>query len=371
MADSNHSTSDQDNSTSSFHDSSDADAPEAQGASSGALSDRGRRLRDRMERKAKAKANKRGRQAEQIEDKAEQIAGKARHWITDHRWAGLGVLIVVAAVVGVTGGYSTWKKKQRVEQAQQLWGAWDTANKEDSGDAAGPSTDPWTKEQIASVVAALKNVEAPEGEASAWLTLSKASLLLRSGEADRARKTLESLSLDKKASAFVRMRRTELLALTHEAEKKWAEAKKVYEQLTTDQGARFRDLGDYHVARMHMQLGEKDNAADRLTALLKRRRAVEDPKSEEGTSDEEGTDPNDGEKAKEEPVERADPLPLEFTENQAELTLTDIDPTRVPERAPSFDPSSFGSGGGLPPNMSQDQIQKLLQQLQNSGGGAP
>jgi hypothetical protein len=286
-------------------------------------------------------------------------AARAGRWIREHRQT-FG-LVVAVAVLGAAGGlgYVYWQGKQEADASALLakayadeHGAVSDKEEDEEDDAKTRPLYPAFKTVGArreSALAKYRQVEAkfPGTGAAILAKLGEAGLLLDAGDAKGARAAYEEVrsSALAQADGQVRGRALEGIGFSHELlaqsdasakDKHLDDALAAYKQLEQIDAKGFKELGQYHEARVLQAKGDKAKAIELLKDVQKR-------VSEPGESH-----------------------PFAYLETVAEDRLRALDPTALPPKAPKG-----GGPNGL--DMSDPQIQELLRQLQQrgQGGGGP
>ena len=281
----------------------------------------------------------------------------ARGWIQKHR-ATFAVLASVAAVAVASAlGWSYWQAKRDTDASALLAAAFADEHghisdkKDDDDEPRGPQLYPTFKsaaERRASAMAKYQDVASryPGTGAATLAKLAEGGLLLDQGDAKGALAAYDEVAASPlaKADAEVRGRALEghgfadeLLAQTDGAnkDKHLDDALASYKSLEQIDADGFKELGQYHQARVLQGKGDKAKAVEILKDLYKR---------------------------VSEPGESSRSSYLEFV---VEDRLRDLDPSALPPKAPKKAP------GGL--DMSDPKIQELMRKLQQQGGmpGAP
>jgi hypothetical protein len=290
-------------------------------------------------------------------DSLVERARSARQWIQKHR--GGFATIVGVAVVGVVSalGWSYWQTKRNTDASVLLAEAFadehghisDKPDDEDEGPRA-PQLYPTFKsvaDRRSSAMAKYQDVASkyPGTGAATLARLAGAGLLLDQGDAKGALAAYDEVRASPLARADTEVQgraleghgfAEELLAQADAAskEKDLDDALATYKSLEQVDGGGFKELGQYHQARVLQAKGDKAKAVEMLKDLYKR---VSEPGESERSS---------------------------YLEFVVEDRLRDLDPSALPPKAPKKAP-----GGG--PDMSNPQIQELLRKLQEQGGGMP
>jgi hypothetical protein len=288
-------------------------------------------------------------------------------WIRGHRQTFGGIVAVALLGVGGAFGYAYWQNKHDADASALLAQAYadehgHVSDKEDDDDDDTKSRQLYptfksAAERRDAALAKYRQVESKfSGTGAAYLArLGEAALLLDAGDAKGAIAAYD----DVKGSAFaaadaeVRGRAIEgigfaheLLAATDEAnkDKHFDDALGAFKQLEQVDMKGFKELGQYHQARVLQAKGDKAKAVELLKDVQKK-------VSEPGESH-----------------------PYSYLEVVVEDRLRALDPTALPPKPSRMGPGGGGQGpGGL--DMNDPQIQELLRQLQQqqqqNGGGAP
>jgi hypothetical protein len=282
-----------------------------------------------------------------------------REWIQKHR--GSFAAIVGVAVVGVASalGWSFWQTKRNTDASAVLAEAFADehgriVDKADDDDDEAPHTSqlyPTFKsvaDRRSTAIAKYREVASGfSGTGAATLArLAEAGLLLDQGDAKGALGAYDEVSASPLARADSEVRgraleghgfADELLAAADASskDKYLDDALATYKALEQVDGGGFKELGQYHQARVIQAKGDKAKAIELLKDLYKR---VSEPGDSTRTS---------------------------YLEFVVEDRLRDLDPSALPPKAPKKAPG----GGG--PDMSNPQIQELLRKLQQQGGGMP
>jgi hypothetical protein len=298
-------------------------------------------------------------------------AAAAGSWVQEHQQT-FGAVVVVA-LLGAAGfaGYTYWQEKRNGDASVVLAEALDddlghiSDKADDDDDTKAKPLYPTFKtaaERRDAALAKYRDVESKyAGTGAAILArLGEASLLLDSGDAKTARADYEEVSASAlaKADAEVRGRALEgvgfadeALALSDAAGKAGHldDALATYKKLTDVDVVGFKELGQYHQARVLEAQGDKAKAIELLKDVQKR---VSEPGEEDRF------------------------LYLKFV---VEDRLRDLDPSALPPK--TKEPPAGGKGPGVgvaggaanKVDMNDPQIKKILEQLRAKGaaGGAP
>ncbi|MDB4990447.1 MAG: putative lipoprotein [Myxococcaceae bacterium] len=249
---------------------------------------------------------------------------------------GVGAAAVIAAVAF---GAQRFMRSGAAEQAAQLEHALELANAPlDSDDTDGKTDDgkpvfKGEQERAGKALVAFDQVVAgnPDSETAVWAKLAGASAEVALGKYDEARARFQKVYDAHVKEPRIAGRALEGVGIALEAAGKQDDALKAYEKLKYVEGE--KELSDYHVARIKLAKGDREGGK----ALLK---SLYDELSKPG----EGS------------------APSRFLKSEVEVRLAEIDSTLVDKG------SSIGGGGGEPQQFTEEQIQKLIQQMQQQGG---
>jgi len=321
----------------------------------------GARLAAQRAAKAAAKAAKRGKTpADEIEQKAEARAATMAGWLEENRTIAYGVLAAVVLVIAAYVAWSMFGGRAAEAAAVDLSAALDVANAEirsaDSpaleDDLSDRETFPTTTARAEKALELFRTVTSAHAgtDAAVWARLGEARALLDLGKPAEARAAYEKALREGSGNTAVAARAYEGIAFTFETENEPAKAIEKFQALSRAGEGAYKDLADYHLARMYLRTNEETRAKDLLKELVQRLRTRDD------------TDPGD-----------VSPYVL----SQAELRLAELDSTLVPRPTQGLGGGSmFGPGGiqiggeGGPSNVTPEQIQEILRNLQKNQGGA-
>ncbi len=285
-------------------------------------------------------------------------AARLTKWIKEHRQTFGGVVAVALLGVGGALGYVYWQGKHEADASAVLAQAFadehgHVSDKDDDDDEAkARQLYPTFKTVDARREAAIAKYEEVEtkfaGTGAAILArLSEAGLFLDKADAKGALAAYEEVKASPLAQADAEVRgralegigfADELLAQTDAAGKDGHldAALAAFKQLEQVDLKGFKELGQYHQARVLQAKGEKAKAIELLKDVEKR---VAEPGSEH---------------------------PFSYLEYVVEDRLRALDPTALP---PKPKPQhGMGAPGGPDVDMNDPQIQELLRQLQQQGG---
>ena len=285
-------------------------------------------------------------------------AARLTKWIKEHRQTFGGVVAVALLGVGGALGYVYWQGKHEADASAVLAQAFadehgHVSDKDDDDDEAkARQLYPTFKTVDArrdAAIAKYKEVETKfAGTGAAILArLSEAGLLLDKADAKGAMAAYEEVKSSPLAQADAEVRgralegigfADELLAQTDAAGKDGHldAALAAYKQLEQVDLKGFKELGQYHQARVLQAKGEKAKAIELLKDVEQR---VAEPGSEH---------------------------PFSYLEYVVEDRLRALDPTALPPKPKA--PHGMGAPGGPDVDMNDPQIQELLRQLQQQGG---
>jgi tetratricopeptide (TPR) repeat protein len=314
-------------------------------------SDAASRLAARRAAKAAAKAAKRG-TAPLVPGAVTKKVEAARSFYQDNARLLLGGIGagLIAAVLWIT--FSSQSNKQEREASDQLHTGIEAMN----APVIGPDETPPEDTSIDTYPSAQARAEKartefqrtaksfPDSPAARWAALGEANALLQLGKYAEADKAYQRLIGDDEADAFLRARANEGAGFALEAQQKYAEAAKRFEQLGAIDNGAHKPLADYHGARMYVALGDKKKAAQLLEALVKAERAR--PPAE-------GT--------------RYEGLIADAETLLTELSV-ELDDPKLRADIPSSS-SGAAPGGAKTGALTQDIVDALRKQLENKQGG--
>ena len=292
-------------------------------------------------------------------------AARLSKWIKEHRQAFGGVVAVALLGVGGFLGYTYWQGKHEADASAVLAQAFadehgHVSDKDDDDEAKARQLYPTFKTVDArrdAAIAKYKEVESNfTGTGAAILArLAEAGLLLDKGDAKGAIAAYGEVKASPLAQADAEVRgralegigfADELLAQSDAAGRDGHldDALGVFNQLAEVDMKGFKELGQYHQARVLQAKGDKAKAIELLKDVQKR---VAEPGSEH---------------------------PFSYLEYVVEDRLRALDPSALP---PKPKPTrGMGGPGGAPGggpggdiDMSDPQIQDLIRQLQQQGQG--
>lgn len=320
----------------------------------------GQRLAAAKAAKAAAKAGKRGQDGDVVQQKALAKAAEAGDWYEKHRVSVLGIGGTVLAVAVGLVLYSHFSAKASHASGSLLWDAVETAQA--TIRPAGSSTTDYKGESFESVSARAKEALADYRSAIAkngkdgtisWATLGEASALLDSGDYKGARAAFEkaqNLAKDIKASPthdFIALRAAEGIAFTYEGEKAWDKAASAFAAVASVGTTAAKNSAAYNGARVTLAQGDRAKATEQFKKLY------EDLTEQSRKID----------------TERTSASP-EYELGETEERLRELSPGSV-KRSADFSPAAFGAGGGGANGISQEELQRILKQLQEQQGQQP
>jgi tetratricopeptide (TPR) repeat protein len=281
--------------------------------------------------------------AEGLPEDVQKVAGSFTHFMQENRVRILGVIGVALVGFAVWQVLSHYVFTGSAEQAASLTKALETASAQVDPAATSDTTEDGrpvfkTREErdnkaIDAFEAAIKRD--PKSTSAGWAALGEASLKLQLEKPDGALKLYERAFAEHKDVQALAVRALEGIGLSLEAAGKLDDAAKRYEELKTFNNGSDKDLAEYHLGRLKLEKGDKEGAK----ALLK-------PLYDRLGEHREGVPPS------------------RYLRNEVEIRLAEIDSSLVDK----------GAGGGEPSQFSQEELQRLLEQLrqqQGGGGGAP
>ena len=294
-------------------------------------------------------------------------AVKAGSWVQEHQQTFVALLVVGLLGFGGFAGYQYWQDKRNGEASTVLSQALtdehghisDKVADEDEDDTHAKPLYPTFKSAAERRDAALtkyRDVESKyAGTGAAILArLAEASLLLDAGDAKAAAAAYLGVSTSAlgKADAEVRGRALEGIGFADEAlaasdpgdkAKHIDDALAAYKTLADVEMTGFKELGQYHQARVLQAQGDKAKAIDLLKDVQKR---IAEP---------------------------GDETHFAYLKFVVEDRLRDLDPTALPPKART-DASGKGGpvagGPGSHVDMNDPQIKQLLEKLRQKGAAA-
>ncbi len=330
----------------------------------------GQKLAAQMAAKAAQKAAKRGK-APAAEEQADKRATDIAHELGKH-----ARLLNIAAAVAVPIGLgfvasSLFGHRGEVEAGRALTKAVAIANANiRAADQEAPEDEPEGTVTFPTIQAraesALREFQAVTSHhagtvAASWARLGEAHALLELNRISDARTAFEKARREGGDDPMISARALEGMGFALEAENKPQEAVQKYQELSRLSSGAFRNLADYHLARMYIALHEEVRAKETLRTLVDRLNSAEGPGGE---------------------LAPASPYVLD----QAQIRLAELDPSAVPHARRSAQPSSGGTimgpngpieiGGAEGGAGQNEALQRLIEQLNKQGihatpGAAP
>lgn len=271
-------------------------------------------------------------------DAVQEVARDFSSYVHDHRSTivtSLVLLVAVGLAVVLGKGYlSTGSAEQAklLQTAIEIANAQVDATNNDGKDSDGKpvfksDADRATKAQEA-FAAVVKS--SADSSAARWAKLGQGSVLTLAGKSDEAAPLFAASFAARGDQAAQGALALEGQALALESAGKVDEAVKQLEQLKSYDGSAYKDIAEYHLARIKLARGDRDAAKTLLKGVYDRL----------------------GSPAEGAPKSR-------FLKGEVEVRLAELDSSLVP------------AGGGAQ-EFSQEEIQRLIQQLQQQQkGGVP
>jgi tetratricopeptide (TPR) repeat protein len=327
------------------------DKTEASGRSSAAA-----RLSARRAARAAAKASKRG-TAPIMPSRIARAAQSAGSLYTQNQralWTGLGGGIAAAAI---WIGASYYLSKQGKEAAELLGTAITTAIAPVVEPGSEPPAGQAPEESYPNAKARAEKARDefgalikrfPDAAAAAWGRLVQANELNDLGKRAEAEKVYAQLLAGKDLDPFVHWRALEGLGFALEAQQKYADASKRFEQIGAIENGAYKTSADFHRARMLILSGQPQKAAEILQALVKAERA---------------RPPGEG-------------MHFEGIVSDAETMLTELSVTLnspklrvdLPGATPTA-PTTLGPSQGSGTGLTKEIVEALRKQLESGKGG--
>jgi tetratricopeptide (TPR) repeat protein len=312
------------------------------------------RLQAQRTAKAAAKAARRG-TAPIVPTRVTRGVSNARLWYEDRRTYVWGAVAAIGLIALGWIGIKGYLGRGQHEAAELLRLAVATANAPIlEAEAEAPEGEA-PDESYASVQA--RATQARErfhkvaqqfgnSSAAAWARVGEANAASELSKYDEAQKDYDRVAADDAASGFLRWRALEGSGYALEAQKKYAEAAKRFEEIAKLDDGAYRPAADFQRARMHIALHEPQKAADLLQALVKAERAR--PPGEGGRFDSLLSD--------------AETLLTELSvELNAPKLRTDIPPATASGASPGGATTAAGGGQRISPEI----LEALRKQLES------
>lgn len=245
----------------------------------------GTRLAAKRAAKAARKAAKRG-TSNPAEEMVKHVA-EVNAWVDTHApklWMGVGVVVVAVAAAFAFSYYSEGRDRD-------AGGVLQKAVTTSEGIIVGPDETPpedaivptftSEKERDEKALKQYQDVDKqyPSSTAAHYALLGQGNELLALGKYPEAGAAFDKVIASDAKDTFVRFRALEGSGYALEAQKKYADARSRFEQLSKLNNGAYRTLGDYHRARMLVAEGQRDEARKLLEALNK---AAADKPEEQG-----------------------------------------------------------------------------------------
>jgi tetratricopeptide (TPR) repeat protein len=270
-------------------------------------------------------------------DAVQEVARDFSSYVHDHRNLIIGGLLLLLVVgLGVVFG-KNYVATGSAEQARLLATAIEIANAQvDAANTEGKDSDgkPVFKSEAdraskaaEAFAAAVKN--APDSSGAHWAKLGQGSVLTLSGKADEAVTLFASTFAGTDGESAMNALALEGHVIALESAGKVDEALKQLERLKGYDDGAYKDVAEYHLARIKLARGDREAAKTLLKGVYDRL----------------------GSPAEGAPKSR-------FLKGEVEVRLAELDSSLVP------------AGGGAQ-EFSPEEIQRLIQQLQQQKGGAP
>lgn len=275
-----------------------------------------------------------------LPEEVQKVAGSFTDFMQHNRGRILGGIVGFVAVSALVILGRPLLMQGSASQAEKLNTAVEIANAGvDATDSDGKTDDGKsvykTRAERASKAAqafAAAASENSDSNAATWAKLGEAAQKLSLGKAAEAQKLYEAVYAAHKGEADLGPRALEGIALALDASGKSDEAVKRFEELKASDDTFYKELAEFHLGRLKLARGDKDGAK----ALLK-------PLYDRLSDRPEGTPPS------------------RYLRGEVEGRLAEIDSSLV-------DKGSSGSGDR---QFSQEELQRLLEQMRSQQGGAP
>jgi tetratricopeptide (TPR) repeat protein len=273
-----------------------------------------------------------------VPDATAETANQVTHYVQDHSGRIIGgILAVVAVGLIVVFGRDllmagSSEQAELLKTAIDIAGATVDANDDDGKDDQGKPVYKSEKDRATKAVEAFAATVkvAPDSQAGSLAKLAQGSLLTSLGKAGEAAPLFAAAFATEKQRPQVAALALEGQGIALEAEGKADEAEKRFDQLKSFDGSAYKDVAEYHLARLKLAKGDRDGAKTLLKSVYDRL----------------------GSPAEGAPKSR-------YLKGEVEVRLAEIDSSLVP------------AGGGEAQQFSQEEIQRLIQQLQQQQGQAP
>jgi hypothetical protein len=268
-------------------------------------------------------------------DPTVEAAANVTHYVQDHTGRIVaGVLAVVAVGLVLVFGRDllnagSAQQAKLFETALEIANAPVDANDDDGKNDEGKPVFKSEKDRATKAVEAFAAAvkDAPDSHAGSLAKLAQGSLLTSLGKGSEAVALFAAAFSAEKERPNVAALALEGEGLALEAADKSADAEKRFEQLKTFDGSAYKDVAEYHLARLKLAKGDRDGAK----VLLK------------GVYDRLGSPAEGAPKSR-------------YLKGEVEVRLSEIDSSLVP------------AGSGEAQQFTQEEIQRLIQQLQQQQG---
>ncbi len=298
----------------------------------------GQRLEAERARKAAAKARKRG----QVPHMAQEMEARGRSMFS---WLALKkgpVLVASMATFVVVAVAVAWWWSERNEErvaAALLAKTVEQMQRPVAGDPAAAATDakPFSSaetktKKVRELLSRLDRKDL-DGPVAAWEALIEGRLLLDAGKYAEAQR--QFMKVEAEDNPALNAKAVEGLGAALEGQKNYDAAYGHYRRLSTSSTRALANLGKFHMARVRVAAGQKEEAKKLLLGL------IESPKTPAQGEDIEGA--------------ANEPAPDQAITDQARALLASIDPSLV---------KGGGAPGGGAGQLDPARLQQLLQQLQ-------
>jgi tetratricopeptide (TPR) repeat protein len=248
----------------------------------------------------------------------------------------IGAFFVISAAVILVRGMLTSSSSEAagaltlaLEIASANVDPEDKDGKTDLGDPVFASRTERTKKSAEAFASVAKRFA--DKPVALWAKVAEGAAHMELNAPDKALAQFDEAARTADSQVEVKARAVEGAAIALEAQDKLAEALKRYEELKTINGDATKNLAEYHIARLKLKQGDREGGKALLKQLYDRL-----------SSQPEGTPPS------------------RFLRGEVEVRLSEIDSSLV-------DKGTTGTGESF----SQEQLQRLIEQLRNQQGGAP
>jgi len=298
-----------------------------------------RRDEDEKRQKEEAEADRllgRTRPQPALPAEVEQAARTFSDFLQDHREKILFTAAGLVALAAIVFGAQRFLRSGAAEHAAQLGSALEIANAAiDADDADGKADDgkpvfKTEQDRATKALAAFDDVIKGSDDAAAavWAKLGAAVQLVELGKFDDARQRFQRVYDDNTKDAPIAARALEGVGIALEAAGKPDDALKVFDKLKAIEGS--AELSEFHSARIKLAKGDREAGKTALKALYDK---LSTPA--EGSA------------------------PSRYLKAEVEVRLAEIDAKLVDK----------GGVGEAPQQFSEEQIQRLMEQLQKQQGG--